>query len=122
MVEYPHQVWASWAWVVRYKKRQSITVQRQEKACVFILYSIDWMQTKKSLGLELQKLSKISVTYPLQTMNQEMIMPTLNQSQEQTEEQNAESAFFSDYEALTGVSPLIFESFDAALEALEGLS
>jgi hypothetical protein len=50
-----------------------------------------------------------------------MIMPKLNQSQEQTEEQNAESAFFSDYEAVTGFSPLIFDSFDDALDALEGL-
>ena len=49
-------------------------------------------------------------------------MPTVEQSQEQTEEKSAERAFFSDYEALTGVSPLMFDSFDAALEALEGLS
>ena len=48
-------------------------------------------------------------------------MPTLTQSQEQTEEQAAESAFFRDYEALTGFSPLIFDSFDDALDALEGL-
>ena len=48
-------------------------------------------------------------------------MPTLTQSQEQTEEQNAESAFFSDYEAVTGFSPLIFDNFDDALDALEGL-
>ena len=38
------------------------------------------------------------------------------------EEQDAERDFFSAYEALTGVSPLIFDSFDEALEALEGLS
>ena len=44
------------------------------------------------------------------------------QSQEQTEEKSAERAFFSDYEALTGISPLVFDSFDEALEALEGLS
>ena len=49
-------------------------------------------------------------------------MPIEAQSQEQTEEKAAERDFFSAYEALTGVSPLVFESFDAALEALEGLS
>jgi hypothetical protein len=50
-----------------------------------------------------------------------MIMPTVEQSQDNQEEESAERAFFSDYEALTGVSPLIFETFDAALEALEGV-
>ena len=48
-------------------------------------------------------------------------MPTLNQSQDKQEERDAERDFFSAYEALTGVSPLIFESFDEALEALEGV-
>ena len=47
-------------------------------------------------------------------------MPTVEQST--TEEQDAERDFFSAYEALTGVSPLVFDSFDEALEALEGLS
>ena len=37
------------------------------------------------------------------------------------EERDAERDFFSAYEALTGVSPLVFESFDAALEALDAL-
>ena len=37
------------------------------------------------------------------------------------EEQDAERDFFSAYEALTGVSPLIFDSFDEALEALDAL-
>jgi len=49
-------------------------------------------------------------------------MPTVEQSTTQQEEQDAERDFFSAYEALTGVSPLVFESFDAALEALERLS
>ena len=49
-------------------------------------------------------------------------MPNLNQSQDKQEERDAERDFFSAYEALTGVSPLIFDSFDEALEALEGLS
>ena len=48
-------------------------------------------------------------------------MPTLNQSQDKQDERDAERDFFSAYEALTGVSPLVFESFDAALEALEAL-
>ena len=48
-------------------------------------------------------------------------MPIL-QSQDNREEKSAERAFFSDYEALTGISPLVFDSFDEALEALEGLS
>ena len=48
-------------------------------------------------------------------------MPTVEQSTTQ-QEQDAERDFFSAYEALTGVSPLVFDSFDEALEALEGLS
>jgi len=44
------------------------------------------------------------------------------QSQDNQEEKSAERDFFSAYEALTGVSPLVFDSFDEALEALEGLS
>ena len=48
-------------------------------------------------------------------------MPTVEQSTTQ-QEQDAERDFFSAYEALTGFSPLIFDSFDEALEALEGLS
>jgi hypothetical protein len=48
-------------------------------------------------------------------------MPT-EQSQDNQEEKSAERDFFSAYEAVTGFSPLVFESFDAALEALEGLS
>ena len=48
-------------------------------------------------------------------------MPIL-QSQDNREEREAERDFFSAYEALTGVSALVFESFDEALEALEGLS
>jgi hypothetical protein len=48
-------------------------------------------------------------------------MPTVEQSTKQ-EERDAERDFFSAYEALTGVSPLVFDSFDEALEALEGLS
>jgi hypothetical protein len=47
-------------------------------------------------------------------------MPTLTQSPTQ-EERDAERDFFSAYEALTGFSPLIFDSFDEALEALEGV-
>ena len=47
-------------------------------------------------------------------------MPTVEQSTTQ-QERDAERDFFSAYEALTGVSPLVFESFDAALEALEAL-
>ena len=49
-------------------------------------------------------------------------MPTFNQSQDKREERDAERDFFSAYEAVTGFSPLVFESFDEALEALEGLS
>ena len=47
-------------------------------------------------------------------------MPTVEQSTTQ-QEQDAERDFFSAYEALTGFSPLIFDSFDEALEALEGV-
>ena len=47
-------------------------------------------------------------------------MPTVEQSTTQ-QERDAERDFFSAYEALTGVSPLVFESFDEALEALEGV-
>ena len=47
-------------------------------------------------------------------------MPIL-QSHEEQEERDAERDFLSAYEALTGISPLVFESFDEALEALEGV-
>ena len=45
----------------------------------------------------------------------------ISQSTTEQEEGVAERDFFSAYEALTGVSPLVFESFDEALEALEGV-
>ena len=45
----------------------------------------------------------------------------ISQSTTEQEERDAERDFFSAYEALTGVSPLVFESFDEALEALEGV-
>ena len=48
-------------------------------------------------------------------------MPTVEQSQDNQEEKAAERDFFSAYEAVTGFSPLVFESFDEALEALEGV-
>ena len=45
----------------------------------------------------------------------------ISQSTTEQEERDAERDFFSAYEALTGFSPLIFDSFDEALEALEGV-
>jgi hypothetical protein len=40
---------------------------------------------------------------------------------QENQEEAAERDFFADYEAVTGASPLIFDSFDDALDALEGL-